>query len=80
MLRKYFSNYGNFMPTCKGVLHVPTCTYREPVLSFKKSGFYDFYILQIFVREVLVTYYFAGGNIRYVLKCYIHLPEFDFKS
>ena len=23
MLRKYFSNYGNFMPTCKGVLHVP---------------------------------------------------------
>ena len=80
MLRKYFSKYGNFMTTCKGVLHVPTCTYREPILSFKKSGFYDFYILQIFAREVLVTYYYASGDIRYVLKCYIHLPEFDFKS
>lgn len=57
-------------------LHVPI----GRVLSFKKSGFYDFYILQIFVREVLVTYYYASRNIRYVLRSYIHLPEFDFKS
>ena len=35
------------------------------VLSCKKSGFYDFYTLQIFVREfeVLITYYYASRNI-----------------
>ena len=40
-------------------LHAP----MGRVLSFKKSGFYDLYTLQIFVREVLITYYYASRNI-----------------